>query len=346
MRHSFIGNGVGFVVAIGLFVAGLVATTVTAEAQPKPATTGSASASGSTAPPVLSSSASASAAPSASGSAAAPKTLLGSLIDYENEKRKKELVGTDASSQVCAGARDTIVTLLEQRRDGKLDIAAQKLEVAAACQKVWLDGSAAQDKVAEGLIAEKIQAAIDEQKAKAAAPVVPKTQTLTLPTGGELRYGLTLSILEFDVSRSPREPAGFRNYAPRLTLVPAEVGFQFIYRPASQPWRTRANGKPFQLMSWGGMILVQASTKDLAQGAIRLGATLSFFDETIGIGLGFDLYRGIPALGPDGTAGGATAYTGLLAWAFAPNGELTPENVFVVLTLGLEPIVRGLTGKL
>ena len=65
---------------------------------------------------------------------------------------------------------------------------------------------------------------------------------------------------------------------------------------------------------------------------------LGLFEDTLGLGFGFDLYRGIPVQGPDGESGGSTVPTGLLAWAFAREGEITPENAFVVLTINLASI--------
>ncbi|WP_394827864.1 hypothetical protein [Pendulispora albinea] len=166
-------------------------------------------------------------------------------------------------------------------------------------------------------------------------------------SGSTIRYGLSVSLLEFSVSRASDEPGRLRNYAPKLDVFPTEVGFQFLYLHNGSPWRLqRERGKSFQLMSWGGMLLVRIDNRSLAQGAIRLGTTLNFFENAIGLGIGFDLYRGIPIRGSDGTAGGDTAYTGILSWAFAPHGEVTPENVFIGITFGLEPVVRLLTGEI
>jgi hypothetical protein len=185
-------------------------------------------------------------------------------------------------------------------------------------------------------------------------PSTPEQQAaVEFENGGRLRYGLSVSLLHYSVSRSSAEPGRMRNYLPKLDFIPPEVGFQFTFQPATGPWRLRkksdsTNGKTstFQLMSWGGMLLVRVDNKDLAQGAIRLGGTINFFENVVGIGLGFDLYRGIPVLGANGVNGGSTAYTGLLSWAFSKQGELTPENIFFVMTFGLDPIVKALSGEL
>jgi hypothetical protein len=194
---------------------------------------------------------------------------------------------------------------------------------------------------------EAVRVNLLNQAADAASPDPKKQQEIEFENGGRLRYGLSLSLLQLSATRSSSEPGRLRNYAPRLETVPPELGFQFTYQPHSYPWRLRRkDGTSFQLMSWGGMLLAGIRNSNLEQGAIRLGATLNFFENVIGLGAGFDLYRGIPVLGADGTAGGATAYTGLLSWAIAKQGEVTPENFFFVVTLGVDPIVKALTGEL
>lgn len=183
--------------------------------------------------------------------------------------------------------------------------------------------------------------------AKAETPDPKKQAEIEFESGGRLRYGLSVSLLQLAVSRSESEPGRLRNYEPKLEVLPSEIGFQFTHQPVGPPWRfTKKDGGTFQLMSWGGMLLTKIDKRELAQGAIRLGLTLNFFENVVGLGAGFDLYRGIPIRGADGIAGSATAYTGLLSWAFSPEGEVTPENVFVVLTFGLDPIVRALSGEL
>jgi hypothetical protein len=165
--------------------------------------------------------------------------------------------------------------------------------------------------------------------------------------GDRLKYGLSVTLLEFRAARPSNETGRLRDYAPGLEAIPPEVGFHFLYQPSTRPWRLRRkDGSDFQLISWGGMVLVRVDNVSLHQGALSLGTMLTFFENTLGLGIGFDLYRGIPVQGANGVAGSGTAYTGLLSWAFTPQGEITPENVFVVLTFGLGPIVNALTGEL
>lgn len=163
---------------------------------------------------------------------------------------------------------------------------------------------------------------------------------------GTLEYGLTLALLQYSTSRQSSERAAARNYESGFKFVPTTVGFQFTYRGVGVPWNLQKSDETFfPLMSVGGMLLVTVDADAPSRGALSLGPTLSFFDNLIGVGIGFDLYRGIPVLGPGG-AGTSTANTGVLAWAFSPHGEVTAENVFVAFTLGLDPIAKALSGKL
>lgn len=163
---------------------------------------------------------------------------------------------------------------------------------------------------------------------------------------GRLEWSLVASLLEFRVVREESEPARNRDYTGKLTVVPPAIGVQFTYQPATAPWRLRKNGKGFlQLISAGGFVLARFDSGNAERGALSLGGTLSFFNNFVGVGLGFDLYRGIAVRGADGVSGSDTVGTGILAWALSPKGQVTPENVFVTLTLGLNPIVDALGGK-
>lgn len=171
------------------------------------------------------------------------------------------------------------------------------------------------------------------------------TTTATFTNKSTLSYGVTLSLLQFSVARRADQPARLRDYQPQLQVLPVEIGFQFVYGPQYTPWRftTSDRSKPFQLMTVGGAVLTRIQNEGLSQGNISLAAELGFFENTISIGIGFDLYRGIPTLNGSGVAGGATAYTGLLAAAFAKEGEVTPENVFVLLSFSLSKLTAALT---
>ncbi len=159
--------------------------------------------------------------------------------------------------------------------------------------------------------------------------------------GDRLHYGPTVTLLRFSVARDPDEAGRYRDYEPRWEFVPPEFGFQFVYQPHNEPWRYST----FQLMSVGGMLLARIDTDDVSRGSLSLAATIGFFEETVGFALGTDLYRGLPIEGADGQSGSATAYTGLLAWSLSPQGEVTPENVFFAVTLGLQPFINAITGE-
>jgi hypothetical protein len=171
--------------------------------------------------------------------------------------------------------------------------------------------------------------------------------------GDLLKYGPTVSLLRLSAARPSNEPARYRDYRPELRLIPPEFGLQFVYRPSTAPWRlqttasraTKDGTKAFQLMSVGGMLLASIDKDDIRRGSVSLAATMTFFEDVIGLGVGVDLYRGIPVAGVGGP-GTETAYTGLLAWCFAKEGEVTPENVFFVVTLGLAPLVNAITGSI
>jgi hypothetical protein len=180
-----------------------------------------------------------------------------------------------------------------------------------------------------------------------AKPAVPVSDSETLKDGARLSWGITGSLLRFQTQRSENLPGRNRNFRPRYEFVPGEAGFQFLVEPASFPWRLQLkNGERLQLMSWGGLLLASlGEEKALERGSLSLGATVVFFKNAIGLGGGFDLYRGIPVRGADGAPGSDTAFTGVLAWAFAQEGEVTAENAFVVVTVNLSSLIVALTGK-
>lgn len=188
----------------------------------------------------------------------------------------------------------------------------------------------------------------DDGAAPKRSPAVAEEAAEEVETlrGHRIRYGVTGTLVRFAASRLDNEPGRLRNYTPNLELIPPEVGFQFTVRPSVRPWRLpTSNGSTFQLMSYGGVLLARLGDRELRQNGLSLAATLAFFNETVGFGIGMDLYRGIPVQGADGTAGGATAYTGLLAWALSPHGELTPENAFVLVTFNLTGLLKAVSGE-
>jgi hypothetical protein len=224
-------------------------------------------------------------------------------------------------------------------------LAARELEKAVDERKVeafdkWLEARTHLDEYRRQLPG----VAAAEKSAQLARPV---SDSETLSNGARLSWGITGSLLRFQTQRSENLPGRSRNFRPRYEFVPGEAGFQFLVEPASSPWRLQLkNGETLQLMSWGGLLLASlGEDKALERGSLSLGATLVFFRNAIGLGGGFDLYRGIPVRGADGAPGGDTAFTGVLAWALAQEGEVTAENAFVVVTVNLSSVIGALTGK-
>lgn len=248
----------------------------------------------------------------------------------------RETARRDAAETALAALRGAKVTPEEARRA----LAVEKQELAA----LQAGAAPAADKEAsETTIAVLAKAAEPTPQ----SPANKTVQEVELPKGDLLHYGPTVSLLRVSALRNPGEPGRFRNYEGRYEFVPAEFGFQFLFAPHNEPWRYQlANGKKFQLLSAGGMLLARIDKDDVQRGNLSIAATLSFFQEIIGLGVGVDLYRGVPVQGADGQSGSDTAFTGLLAWSLMRRGEVTPENVFFVVSLGLAPLVRSVTGEL
>ncbi len=183
--------------------------------------------------------------------------------------------------------------------------------------------------------------------ADAETPPASGTSAVTqdLADGSTFNYGPALTLLRLSFSRQDNEPGRDRNYAPKLEKIVPEIGFQFSISPSGSPWRWRTkNGRHdgyFQFMSLGGTFLVRLSDQDVSRGGVALAAIAGFFDNAVSLGIGFDLYRGIPVADVNGARGGATAYTGLASWAFAREGELTPENVFLLFSINLAKLGGG-----
>jgi hypothetical protein len=250
-----------------------------------------------------------------------------------------------AALKAIAAVQDELPKARAQRSPRafkRLSIALKDLEAAAeARDKAARAGG---EEAAPGV--PTVEAINDTDTAVARdAPEQPGTagRKVTLPDGSDFNYGLTVSLFRLSVARLDDEPARIRNYSPKFEALPAEFGFQFTYRPNGSPWRLRTASKSdFQLMSVGGILLARVNNDNFSQGEVGVAATWQFLEDSIGLGLGFDLYRGVPVQGPDGQRGEGTAYTGLFSWAFARDGEVTPENVFVLLTVN----VAGLAGKI
>jgi len=165
--------------------------------------------------------------------------------------------------------------------------------------------------------------------------------TITTRNGSQLKYGIATSLLRVRATRSPREFARERNLAVEVDKLPLDLGFQFVYRPNTRAHRlSTKDGKGFQLVSYGGILLADVGGDNGSQSTITIGAIASFFEESVSVGIGFDLYRGIPTQGIDGQRGGATAQTGLLGWALSETGEITAENFSLMLSLNVSNLAQ------
>lgn len=160
-----------------------------------------------------------------------------------------------------------------------------------------------------------------------------------LANGDTIQWGFVLSAVRFRVSRRDDQLARLRDYQPDVDIFSGQFGFQAVWNPRDAPFRVELEeGSAFQLFSVGFQIVGAIVADRFEQSELSITLSIGMLNNIIGIGLGVDLYRGIPTLGRDGLAGSDTAYTGLLAWAWASEGELTPENLVATLYLNITGI--------
>jgi len=169
----------------------------------------------------------------------------------------------------------------------------------------------------------------------------PKHGSLTLPSG-RFEWGASVSLLRIGALRDPTLPGSTRRYETDLRTLNTELTFQLFYNPASRPWRRVDEGtlRSFQVMSPTAFLTLGLNDTNLSQSAISMGVGMGFLDNYLILGIGFDLYRGIPVQGGSGSPGGSTANTGLLSLVTSSEGEFTPENIFFVIHLNLLPLAR------
>lgn len=285
-------------------------------------------------------------------------TLDAQLANYLEERAKRlrdesadapvqDNADAAAKSQKISRARSYEIVLQVIKTDGDVPV-EDRLEALETIENELVAAKRADDGDPSKEVIPWLERAQSRLKGPRFAPTDETREKKDIELrSGTLSYGLTLSLLRFRSSRAQDEPGRFRNYEPEFEFIPGEVGFQFVFKPSSRPWRLRTlDRKPFQLLSAGGLLLAGVDSQQPNRGNLSLAATLSAFDDTIGLGIGVDLYRGIPVQGADGVAGSETAYTGLLAWTAVREGELTPENFFFVVTLGLQPIVERFTKEI
>jgi hypothetical protein len=278
----------------------------------------------------------------------ADQRLLEALAENEGASAEARRVVLNASLQLKQALKDLQNNIDEAKVAAALEKAKSALvaiQPTAAIVQETQKLSVATTELGTANTTFKQQAESHAAGSERTEPTVSPRNNVTLSNGDHVSYGLSLSLLRFSTSRRIDEPSRQRNYTPAVELVPAEFGFQFLYQPEGSPWRQRrVGGGQFQMIGVGGVFLARVDNQRFERGGLALAGMFSFFDDSIGVGAGFDLYRGIPVEGPDGEPGGATAYTGLLAWGLAKEGELTPENVFVVLSVNLAAVAGRVTG--
>lgn len=192
--------------------------------------------------------------------------------------------------------------------------------------------------VAAALVVFWASLAFAEDDAAVAAAKTPKSSgqnVVETDNGGRIRWGFDLAVVRVRSARRADEPSRLRHYEMEVDAVPGAFGFSVFWDPPGQPWRFKKTD--FQLVSVGALLLFEKG-KVAKQSSLSLGVGVGFLERFIILGFLVDLYRGIPVQGADGAAGSSTAETGLFAWAWGRQGEVTPENVSFVINLGLSQL--------
>lgn len=195
-----------------------------------------------------------------------------------------------------------------------------------------------------------LAASAEKAVASAAPPPAPTASTSAKASGpktdeeasterGDYRWGLTGTLLRLRATRDWPSSALGRTHHLDLEVVPGEFGFQFTYRPHTAWFELhKKDGRPFQLMSIGGMLLTQLNREHTARTSLTIAFTMSFLEDTLVLGVGIDLYRGIPLTGEQ------TAPTGVLGWAWSRRGEFTTENFSLLVGINLAAFASRISG--
>ncbi len=178
--------------------------------------------------------------------------------------------------------------------------------------------------------------------AQTTPPSDPKLTSVTT-RGGRWDWGASVSLLRIGALRDPTLPGRTHQYQTDIRPLDTQVTFQAFFHPAGTPWRRTDERtlRDFQLLSLSAFLTLGIDPQHSAQSEIALGVGLGLFENFLVLGLGFDLYRGVPVRGGDGVPGSHTASTGLLAPLTSTEGEVTPENFFFVIHLNLVSLVRS-----
>lgn len=181
--------------------------------------------------------------------------------------------------------------------------------------------------------------------ASAKVPDSAGAGTARTESGDEFRWGISVSAIRFRASRSAARPGRERVLEPDIRGFSGQFGFQFSWLPPGDGWRLNlADGTALQLFSVGFMILGEVNADRLEQSDMSLAFILGFLNNTVGIGVGIDLYRGIGILGQGGPSA-ATAYTGVLSHLLVSEGEMTAENVVGVVFINIVGLVEAISGS-
>jgi hypothetical protein len=265
--------------------------------------------------------------------------------ELEAEKAKQEAAKNAAEKAAAVQAAEDAQKRLEKAQADANEAKTQAQKANEAKSKAEADRKEANDKLEREIKARKIaasQSAVDAAKAEAEEKEGDEEVDLR---SGTVRYGVTTTLLRLQSSRRASDPARARDYQLGIEKLPLDLGFQFSYRPKQSPYRLKTkDGAGFQMISVGGMLSVTMNPRIASQAEVILGFVLSFFDESVSLGLGFDLYRGVPARGSEG-AGSDTAPTGLFGWACSKRGEITPENFSLLLTFNVSKIAGSVGGE-
>jgi len=171
-----------------------------------------------------------------------------------------------------------------------------------------------------------------------------ETGQIALENGDQIRWGIVLSAVRFRVSRRADQPGRVRDFQPDVSVFSGQFGFQVVWDPESVPFRVGLEGGgDFQLFSVGFQILGAIEDDNFEQSELSVSLSIGMLNNVLGVGVGIDLYRGVAIQGRDGE-GTSTAYTGLLSWALATEGELTIENLMATLYLNVSGIAELITG--
>lgn len=164
--------------------------------------------------------------------------------------------------------------------------------------------------------------------------------------GNRLAWGVQVVLLRLAAVRPASEPARYREFTAGYALIPAEFGFFVALDPSTKYWRLHNDkGEELQLFSPVAMVLVSVDKDKPAHSSLSLGVGIGFLNRALTLGISFDLYRGIGVRGGDGVAGSGTAPTGLISWAISRSGEITPENIAILLSANLSELVTKITGN-